>query len=314
MRRFVFAALVCLMTASCASTAGRAARAETAAAIEPSAVLDVWPGVAPGSETWRQAEIAGNFGNGPFLNPIVRNVTHPTLTAYLPDPAHATGAAVIIAPGGGFLFLSIKSEGSDVAQWLAARGVAAFVLKYRTAETPPDQAGLYAAFGRLLAQRPGSGAPPLAEAARYGVADAVQALALVRARAGQWGVDPRRVGIVGFSAGARVATGALLQTDPAARPSFAAPIYGGLFGENIAIPRDLPPVFAAVSADDALALQSSLDLVAALRASGARPEFHMFNAGGHGYGLNPQGKSSDHWIDSFYWWMQANGFLQAAQP
>lgn len=319
MKRFFLAAALSLALAACA-TAQQQAVAPDPAVIAPVATVDVWPGVAPGSENWTQTEITGNFGNGPFPNPIIRNVTHPTLTAYLPDPANATGTGVIVAPGGGFLFLSVKSEGTDVAQWLASRGIAAFVLKYRTRETPPDEAGMFRMFAELVSRRPAAdgaaAALPLAEPAQFATADAVQALSVVRAHAQEWGVDPNRIGIVGFSAGARVATGLLLQSDPANRPAFAAPIYGGLFGENIAIPSGLPPVFAAVSADDPLALQSSLELVTALRATGARPEFHMFNAGGHGYGLNQQGTSSDHWIDSFYWWLDANGLLrpQGAAP
>lgn len=311
MRGFWTAALLSITLGACATAQ---TTAPEPASIQASATLDVWPGLAPGSENWTQQEITGSFGNGRFPNPIVRNVTHPTITAYLPDPASATGAAVIVAPGGGFLFLSMKSEGSDVAQWLASRGIAAFVLKYRTRETPVDEAGFMQSFGALMA-RPAPGAPPptgpnpMVQAGQIGTADAIQAIALVRAHAAEWGIDPQRVGIVGFSAGARVTAGALLHPDAAARPNFAAPIYGGMFGENVTVPANLPPVFAAVSADDPLALQSSLDLVQALRAAGVRPEFHMFNAGGHGYGLNQQGFSSDHWIDSFYWWMDANGFL-----
>jgi len=273
-------------------------------------VLNVWPGVAPGSEHWRQREISATFP-GPFPNPIVRNVTHPTLTVYLPDPARATGAAAIVAPGGGFLFLSIKSEGTDVAQWLADHGVAAFVLKYRTRETPVDQAAFMQSFMALIRPAPGqTNSTPLADAAQYGVADAVQALRVVRAHAVDWHIDAQRVGIVGFSAGARVAAGALLQTDPALRPSFAAPIYGGLFGEDIPIPQGLPPVFAAVAQDDPLALQSAVDFTRRLRMAGSMPELHLFNAGSHGFGLNPQHTTSDHWIDEFYWWLEANHFLQ----
>jgi acetyl esterase/lipase len=305
MKHIWCAVLLAVALASCASAA-----TEGSSDAPAPVMVDVWPGVAPGSESWTQTELSGQFGSGEFPNPIVRNVTHPTLTVFLPDPARATGTGVIVAPGGGFLFLSMKSEGTDVAEWFAARGVAAFVLKYRTRETPPEEAGMYRMFGALVS-RSSSGeiALQMAEPARYATADAVQALSVVRAHASEWGVDPNRIGIVGFSAGARVATGLLLQSDPANRPAFAAPIYGGLFGEDIEIPANLPPVFAAVSADDPIALQSSIDLVTALRASGARPEFHMFNAGGHGYGLNQQGKTSDHWIDEFYWWLQANGLL-----
>jgi acetyl esterase/lipase len=92
--------------------------------------MRLWPGVAPGSENWKQPETA--LGSGDMEHLV--NVTTPTLTAYLPDPSTATGTAVIIAPGGGFVFLGMNSEGHDVAKWLVTRGIAAFVLKYRTVQ------------------------------------------------------------------------------------------------------------------------------------------------------------------------------------
>jgi acetyl esterase/lipase len=106
--------------------------------LQPLEDLRIWSGDAPGSEAWDQEEVRGQLG-GAFPNPIVRNVTDPAITPFLPAPETATGAAVIIAPGGGFLFLSVKSEGADVARWLASKGIAAFVLKYRLIETPAPE-------------------------------------------------------------------------------------------------------------------------------------------------------------------------------
>jgi hypothetical protein len=142
-------------------------------------VINLWPGVAPGSEQWKQLETA--LGSGEMERIV--NVTTPTLTAYLPDPSTATGTAVIIAPGGGFIFLGMKSEGHDVAKWLVARGIAAFVLKYRTAqiegqnEAQLNQSG-GARFGAQLRDH-----ALIAEDGKYAIADGIQAVKVVRAHA-----------------------------------------------------------------------------------------------------------------------------------
>jgi acetyl esterase/lipase len=264
-------------------------------AIQPSAAINVWPGVAPGSERWTQQEIV--------TGDRVRNVTRPTLTAYLPDPSRATGAAVIVAPGGGFVFLSIRNEGSEVARWFASRGIAAFVLKYRTRQTPASDEGFRQAAANAARAE-------VTDIAPHAIADAEQAISLVRARAREWGVDPHRVGIVGFSAGAIVAEGSALLSEPQKRPAFAGLIYGGLYDQRVEIPRGLPPIFAAVAVDDGTAMRSVGDLVTALIEAGARPEFHLFNAGGHGFGISRRGTTSDHWADAFYWWLEANSFLR----
>ena len=113
---------------------------------------------------------------------------------------------------------------------------------------------------------------------------------------------------MGFSAGAMVTSGVLLQADAAARPAFAAPIYGGPFGVMPAIPANLPPIFMAWAQDDELAQQPVVKFYEALRAAGNKPEVHIYSAGGHGFGMRKQGTTSDHWIEEFYWWLQAKGF------
>src|SRR5256885_6284777 len=197
--------------------------------------LDIWPGVAPGSEHWTQAELT--IPNTP-VGTVILNVVTPTITAYLPPRTKATGSGVIIAPGGAFVALAISLEATDVARWLQQRGIAAFVLKYRIVEKRQD----------------GIPEMDLDTAGRYGIADGIQALKVVRQHAAEWGVSPDRVGFMGFSAGAMVTSGALLQDDAAARPNFAAMIYGGPFGVIPTIPAKLPPMFLAWAQDDALAL------------------------------------------------------------
>jgi acetyl esterase/lipase len=257
-------------------------------------VVNLWPGAAPGSEGWTQEE--KTYENTP-VGTVIQNVTTPTLTAYLPDPANATGTGVIIAPGGYFVALAISLEGHDVARWLQERGIAAFVLKYRILEKREEGV---------------PGPMNMDSAGRFGIADGIQAVKVVRRHAAEWGVAPDRVGFLGFSAGAMVATGTLLQADSAARPDFAAMVYGGPFGAMPDIPPALPPIFMAWAQDDNVALAPVVRFYDALRAAGHRPEAHIFSTGGHGFGMRRQGTSSDRWIDAFQGWMEAGGFARAA--
>lgn len=254
-------------------------------------VVNVWPGVAPGSEHWTQKE---QVVKGTPLGTVIFDVVTPTLTAFLPARGRATGTGVIIAPGGAFVALAIDLEGNEAARWLQQRGIAAFVLKYR------------------LVEKRGSGIPEMDmdTAGRYGIADGIQALRVVRQHAAEWGVSPDRVGMLGFSAGAMVASGALLQQDSAARPSFAALIYGGPFGVVPRIPAALPPIFMAWGQDDPVARAAIVRFHDALVAAGDRPEVHVYSAGGHGFGMKHQGTTSDHWIDEFYYWLQAQGLTR----
>jgi len=162
--------------------------------------VNVWPGAAPGSERWTQQERV--IENTP-IGTVVFNVVTPTLTAYLPAKRNATGTGVIIAPGGAFVALAIGLEGDPVARWLQHKGIAAFVLKYRIVEKTQD------------------GIPAMDQdtAARYGIADGIQALTVVRQHAAEWGLKPDRIGFMGFSAGAMVTSGVLLQPDSASRPT-----------------------------------------------------------------------------------------------
>ena len=169
----------------------------------------IWPGVAPGSERATQVETISRFPGAGFE--VVRNVTRPTLEVFRPEPGKATGAAIVIAPGGGFRYLTMQAEGADVARALTAHGVTVFVLKYRTLETPADDGQHWREFFVFMAGAARSnGAFNLDEASVQGVADGVQALRLVRQRAAEFQIDPARVGMIGFSAGARVTAGALL--------------------------------------------------------------------------------------------------------
>jgi acetyl esterase/lipase len=264
-------------------------------------VIHVWPGVAPGSEQWKQPETTiGSPGNRRIMN-----VSTPTLTVYLPDPSTATGTAVIIAPGGGFVWLSIDSEGHDVAKWLAARGIAGIVLKYRLFQVQGEDSAQVtqaanAALGAVTSNR-----SLIDDYSKYGIADGIQAVKIVRSHAAEWGISPERVVFTGFSAGAILTSSVVLRSD--AHPNYAAPIYGGPFDEVPPIPQGLPPIFLAVAQDDAGALPLVMRFYDALKAAGYRPELHVFSSGGHGFGMRKQGNTSDHWIDEFYYWLEAQG-------
>lgn len=249
--------------------------------------VNLWPGVAPGSENWKQKE---QTITGTPIGTVVINVVTPTLTAYLPASPRTNRTAIIIAPGGAFVALAIDLEANELARALQSKGVAAFVLKYRTIE------------------KKGEGIPPSLDmdaAGRYGIADGVQAIKVVRQHAKEWGIAPGRVGMIGFSAGAMVTSGALLQHDAAARPDFAACIYGGPFGKLPPVPEQLPPLFLAWAQDDDIARKVESRFYDALIAAGNRPEAHIFRSGGHGFGMKKQGTTSDHWVDEFYDWLAA---------
>jgi acetyl esterase/lipase len=266
-------------------------------------VINVWPGVAPGSEQWKQQETV--LGSGGMRRIV--NVTTPTLTAYLPDPAKATGTAVIIAPGGGFIFLGADT---DVAEWLAARGLAAFILKYRTVQIEgQNEAQLNQSGGtRFRAQI--SNYALIGEDGKYGIADGIQAIKVVRAQAADLGISPDRIVFMGFSAGGMIAEYAAVQPDASARPNYVAPIYGAPFPVPPIPPTGVPPFFMEMAQDDTLAGPQIVAFYDALKAAGYKPEFHIYNRGGHGWTMRKQGTTSDHWIEEFYWWLEAQGLTR----
>ncbi|HSR60980.1 MAG TPA: alpha/beta hydrolase, partial [Robiginitalea sp.] len=185
----------------------------------------------------------------------VSNVSQPTLTVFLPEPSKATGTGLIIAPGGGFHLLSIDNEGNDVAAWCTEHGIAAFVLRYRlvpTGENPGQE------FREKLQNSQQDMDRQMAPYIELAKADGLAAVAWVRAHAAQYGVQPDRVGIIGFSAGGTLAAAAALNyTSDSDRPDFAAPIYGALHVLDLQkIPENPMPVFMAVSGDDFFGFQN----------------------------------------------------------
>ncbi|WIA57884.1 alpha/beta hydrolase [Sphingobium sp. WTD-1] len=237
----------------------------------------------------------------------VRNVTVPTITPVLPDPAEATGAAVIVAPGGAFMLLAMDHEGWNVARWLADHGVAAFVLKYRLNQTPADTAKASAYMGKRMAESLSDPNVPPTISEPRATLDALAALKRVRASAGQWGIDPQRVGMIGFSAGAMTVMNATLEGKGADRPSFIGYVYGPMLARNV--PADAPPMFAAIANDDSLFPNPSYALVESWRRAHVPVELHAYERGDHGFGMGKPGTTTMGLLPQFLSWMDMRGLL-----
>ena len=258
----------------------------------------LWPEGAPGSENAKQVERVVTLPDGE--NRVV-NVTVPTLTPFLPDASTANGTAVIIAPGGGYRMLSLDSEGTWVAEWLRDRGVAAYVLKYRLHDTGETDADLQQSFAQLASGSTKEAASIVAPDVRmFAKTDAEQSVRFVRST----GVE--RVGFMGFSAGGMVTTDVGTTDDGAARPDFIAPIYGATAVDP---GPDAPPFFCMVCNDDALTINWCLGAFNAWRSAGRPAEIHVYEKGGHGFGLKKLGLPVDTWIDRLGEWMSSNGWM-----
>lgn len=239
---------------------------------------------------------------------FARNVSVATLTPFLPPKSTATGAAVIVAPGGGFRSLSMENEGWDVAKALAKRGVAAFVLKYRLIPTPADLAEFAAP------PRPGAGGPPRrppsgdpSQAFAPQIADATAAFALVRSRAAEWNIDPTKVGMIGFSAGAMLTMSTALYGNNV-NPAFLGDIYGPLAA--VKVPANAPPLFIALASDDPLMGNGGFGLIESWKAAKRPVEFHLYEQGGHGFGMYNKETTSTGWFEAFASWLRMHGFIK----
>jgi acetyl esterase/lipase len=265
-------------------------------------VIPVWPGEVPNAELWQDA--GSELERPRWENSrLARNISQPTLTVFLPGPEVANGTGIIVCPGGAFHFLMVDKEGTEIAEWFNARGVAIFVLKYRVFPTPDDDD----AFLRI-AEDPLSRRANMDRVWPLSVSDGLQAIRTVRENADRFGIDPGRLGIMGFSAGGAVAAGAASgYPDAASRPNFAAPIYAVWHEQPV--PTDAPPLFLVHASDDPLVSpRESVKLYTAWQQAGHRAELHIYTTGGHGFALWPQGLPSDTWIDRFWAWLQSEGF------
>ena len=269
-------------------------------------VVPLYQGTPPGSapETYPEKEYFSKIWN----TEVISNVTKPTLTVFKPAPEQKNGTAVVVVPGGGFLALSINSEGNDVARYLAAKGVTAFVLKYRLAHTGEDATQ---EFMTLISDRQ-KFEEIVGKVIPLSIADGLAAVTYVRQHASEWGISPDHVGIIGFSAGGEVAAGVGFQYTPEGRPAFVAPIYPAARRfKDAAVPADAPPMFVAAATNDQLGLApDSILLYEKWTAAHKSVELHMFAKGGHGFGMRKQNLPTDHWIDRFADWLDMLGWLK----
>lgn len=280
------------------SEAGLAAQPATmppavsaAAPSEPDAILlDSARGKAS-SEVW--AKVMGNY--------VVRNVTQPTITPVLPDPDKANGRAIIVAPGGAFMMLSLGWEGWNVAKTLADHGYAAFVLKYRLLPTPKseNEAGPYI-FGKMNAGLSGEGKMPTLQN-QDATQDGLAALRFVRAHAQDYHIDPKKVGMLGFSAGAMLSLNTVLSAPPGEGPDYLAYVYGPQAA--IDVPADAPPMFAAIAFDDPLFPTGSFPLTQAWHRAGKPVELHAYQSGGHGFGMGFPGSTTSLIMSELLAWL-----------
>ena len=284
-------------------------------------VIQLWPAGPPTRLNVEGPEI--EFSGFPGLaagTRMLRNISEPTLTVFRPPPATSNGVGVIICPGGGWRILAWQHEGIDVARWLSARGYTAFLLKYRVLATPADpkafEVAMAAINGQIAVERPATKAPRMmsdlfpVEALRapreVAADDGRRAVALVRTRAKEWDIDPTRIGMIGFSAGAFLTADVAM--DPRDKPlAFVAPIYGGET-RGAKVPEDAPPLFTVIAQDDRLLFKVVEGLYADSNAD--RPaELHIFTRGSHGFGMVRQGLPVDRWIELFGDWLRDRGFV-----
>lgn len=268
------------------------------------ATLAVWPGKAPADENFTPpTALPAQKNDGITRIPVV---TTPTLTLFRPAADRANGTAIVVCPGGGYNILAWDLEGTEIAGWLNSIGVTAVVLKYRVPRRDPVSPH----------------AAPLQDAQR--------ALRLVRSHANDWGIDPQRVGILGFSAGGNLAVMAATHWDEttyakgdevdqlSCRPNFVVPIYPAYLGDEkkagplsplVRVTKETPPMFIAVTHDDVLRGLNAASLYIELKKANVGAELHIFAKGGHGYGLRPSANAVSHWPQHCEAWLRASGFL-----
>lgn len=301
--------IVCLLIVSTFATAQDGTIYPLDAPAEPNAILLNTGGVEnqPAKETWFRQ----------WGDPMARNITTATLTPFLPKPGKANGAAVIVAPGGGFRWLSLANEGWEVAQALADKGIAAFVLKYRLQPTPESLDAFKESMNRTFA----AATPPAPTDASKEVArptpprmdlsnqleDAEAAYAMILKRAKEWGVDTARLGMIGFSAGAGLTMHSTLNSKTM-ELDFIGPIYGGM--GPVEVPKNAPPMFNVIATDDFL-FRGQFGVIDSWFKAGKPVEFHLYQNGGHGFGLGNPNRTSNKWFDAFIHWLDVNQFLVA---
>lgn len=289
-----------LLLLSSSSAIGR----ERSTAVDPEVVY-LWNGDAPGGTLAKTAERTFMEQVDWKEQQVTISVSKPSMTIVRPKAGSANGTAMIVAPGGGFISLVWDLEGTEIADWLAARGVTVFILKYRVSLPTPAEAGVTDSAQRAALMEPRR---------KLAVADALQAIALVRKNAEKWGIDPNRVGMMGFSAGAVTTMGTVLADNPSQRPNFAGVIYGAVPG-GVTAATDSPPLFIVHAQDDPLIPSTSSTAIFDAWQAVKRPaELHIYAQGGHGFGMRAQGLPVDRWALDFEAWLGSRGLIAVQKP
>lgn len=259
----------------------------------------------PAPETWFRQ----------WGDPMARNISKATLTPFFPEKGKANGAAVIVAPGGGYRWLSMGNEGWEVAEALAKKGITAFVLKYRLFPTVESLTDFTAWMNRPrpAPQKTDGDAKnnPVAPAVPMDLSnqleDAEAAYAMILKNADAWGIDTKRIGMIGFSAGAGLTMQATLYSKTM-KLAFIGPIYGGM--GPVKVPENAPPMFNVIASDDFL-FNAQFGVIDSWFKAGRPVEFHLYQNGGHGFGLGNPNRTSNKWFEAFIHWVEVNKFLVA---
>jgi acetyl esterase/lipase len=291
-------------------------------AADPPQVIDLWPGKPPGDvgitgeEKFIQLKTKDGKPYQPGGQPTkwLTNVTKPALFVYRPAKDKDTGVAMLICPGGGYHNLGWDIEGEEVAGWLNSIGITGIILKYRCPRRPGDVKGV----------------PPIGP-----LKDAQRAVSLVRGKAKEWGVDPQKIGMVGFSAGGHLAAATAMNFDKRAyepiddvdkiscRPDFAIPLYSGylvgndndILSADMRVSKGTPPILLIHASDDDVSkVENSVVLYLALKKAGATAELHVYATGGHGFGVRKVGHPCQGWTERCTDWLRSQGFLKPATP
>jgi acetyl esterase/lipase len=265
--------------------------------------IPLWPGRAPGTTGEATAPKMHWESFGKMWAPVMDSVEVPAILPFLPDPSRATGAAIVVIPGGGHHYLAMSHEGYAVGRWLADHGIAAFVLEYR------------------LARSPGS----TYSVETHSLMDTQRAIRTVRARAAQWKVKPSAIGVMGFSAGGELAYLAADRAGPPVpgshdaidavdcRPDFQCLFYPGLSESETEVSPQSPPAFLCSASNDKLT-PGMVRLYLALEADGIPADLHVFSRGGHGFGIREEKISAYAWMGLLTSWLQTEGFIAGAAP
>ena len=267
--------------------------------------IQLYNGAAPGSERW-------NWNEKEFIDhnsKLIYDVSHPSLEVFLPQDSIANGTSIVICPGGGFCLLEIENEGWNIARWLNAKGITAFVLKYRIMKTETDNPQKEMFVKAMNTEKLAINADSVINMA---IEDISTAMNYIKSNAKKLKINPERIGIIGFSAGGTLAAAMAYNYDTKTKPAFVAAIYPWVKPiKKKIVQNDAPPLFIAAASDDQLGFNiGSTELYLDWVKSKHSAEMHLYSKGGHGFVAFKSGFPADSWIDRFSDWLLVNDFTK----